>query len=232
VQAAEAQAASASAAAQLEQADAALRSAQVSHGKATLTAPFDGLLSDVPINVGEAMQVGAVAFEIIDDSRLHVEATIEEADIARVKLGQPASLRLDAMRDRPIAGTVARLDPTVRKDSKGARTLRIEVEVAKLDEARAAGIRPGMSANVDVRVAEKTNVLSLPTNLIVGRGTKRSVYLVKDGVVVDQPVVTGLSSWERTEIISGLNDGELVVADLNIKGLAAGAAIVARGGAQ
>jgi HlyD family secretion protein len=221
-QAREAQAGVRAARAALAQGEAALQVAKVARAHGSLTAPFDGLLSEVFVDPGEQAQAGAPVFEIIDDSRLHVEATIDEADIERVKPGQAARLRLDALPDRPIAGVVAKLDPTVRTDAKGARTLRIEVEVSDLPRARAAGVRPGMSANVDIVVAEKDNVLELPSNVIIGRGTKRSVYVIEDGVARERPIQIGIASWERTEIVSGLREGDKVVSELNAKGLADG----------
>ena len=225
-QAREALAALGAARAQLEQTQAALQVAKVARSHVDMTAPFDGLLSELQENPGDELQIGASVFEIVDDSRLHVEATIDEADIARVNVGQPASLRLDALPGHPIAGVVSKLHPTVRKDEKGARTLRLEVEVSDLVSAVAAGIKPGMSANVDIRVAEKQDVLNLPSNVIVGRGTKRTVFVVDNGRAREQEVQIGLSSWERTEIVSGLNEGDRVVADLNAKGLADGMPVV------
>ena len=222
-QAREAEAAARGARAGIEQNEAAVQVAKVARSHGTLTAPFDGLLSDVFVDPGEQAQVGMALFEIVDDSSLHVEATIDEADIARVRVGQAASLRLDALPKHPIPGVVSKLDPTVRTDPKGARTLRLEVAVSDLANARAAGVRPGMSANVDVVVAEKDDVLSLPTSVIIGRGTKRSVYVVENGIVRERNIETGISSWERTEVISGLRQGDRVVATLNAKGLADGA---------
>jgi RND family efflux transporter MFP subunit len=213
----------------LAQSEAALQVAKVARSHAELTAPFDGLLAEVSVNVGDQLQLGASVFEVVDDSRLHVEATIDEADIGHVKVGQPATLRLDALPERPIAGMVSKLDPTVRKDEKGARTLRIEVEVADLQKAVASGLRPGMSTNVDIRVAEKQGVLSLPTNVIVGRGTKRSVFVVEDGVARSRSIQVGMSSWERTEVISGLTDGDRVVANLNAKDLSDGVPVAPSG---
>ena len=97
--------------------------------------------------------------------------------------------------------------------------------MADLPRAVTAGVRPGMSANVDVRVAEKQNVLNLPTNVIIGRGTKRSVYVIDQAVARERPIQIGMSSWERTEIVSGLAEGDRVVANLNAKGLADGVAV-------
>jgi HlyD family secretion protein len=218
----EAKAATKAARAQLDQSRAALRIARVARSHTNLTAPFDGFLADVFVNSGDEIQIGSNTFEVVDDSDLHVEANIDEADIGRVKVGQPAALRLDALPDHPVAGLVSKLDPTVRKDEKGARTLRVEVSVTDLAQAVAAGVRPGMSANVDVQVAEKLNVLSLPTNVIIGRGTKRSVYVIAGGIAHARSIQTGLSSWERTEIVSGLGEGDVVVGTLNVQGLADG----------
>jgi HlyD family secretion protein len=228
-QAREARAAAEAARAQVAQGEAAVQVARVARAHATLTAPFDGMLTEVRIDPGDELQIGGSVFEVVDDSRLHVEATIDEADIARVQVGQPASLRLDALPSHAIAGAVSRLDPAVRKDDKGARTLRLEVEVKDLPSAVAAGLRPGMSANVDVRVAEKEGVLSLPTNVIVGRGTKRSVFWNDHGVARERSIQIGLSSWERTEVVSGLKEGDRVVANLNVKGLADGVPLVPAG---
>lgn len=230
-QAREADAALATAKASVEQSQAAYQVAKVARTNAVLTAPFDGLLSDVFVEVGDQTVPGSNVFEIIDDSRLHVEATFDEADIARIKLGQSATLRLDALPGQPLSGVVSKLDPTVRTDAKGARTLRIEVEVADLKAALAAGVRPGMSANVDVRVAEKADVLSLPTSVIIGRGTKRAVDLIENGVIVERRIQVGISSWDRTEIVSGLRAGDRVVASLNVKGLGEGVRVEAKGAA-
>jgi HlyD family secretion protein len=196
--------------------------AKVARSHAELTAPFDGLLADLTVDPGDELTVGAVVFQVVDDSRLRVEAPIDEADIGRVQVGQKATLRLDALPDHPLPGVVSRMDPTVRKDEKGARTLKLEVEVSDLPGAMAKGLRPGMSANVDVRVSEKNDLVYLPTNVIVGRGTKRTVYVVENGVAKEHQVQVGLNSWERSEIVSGVSEGQPVISSLNAKGLAEG----------
>ena len=95
--------------------------------------------------------------------------------------------------------------------------------MSDLEAAAKKGLRPGMSANVDVRVAEKENLVSLPTNVIVGRGTKRTVYVVDEkGFARERQVQVGLTSWERSEIITGVNEGQQVISSLNAKDLADG----------
>jgi HlyD family secretion protein len=207
------------------QSEAALKLARVSRAKAEITAPFDGMLVEVTPDPGEELAPSAPVFEIIDDSKLHVDASIDEADVGRLKVGQPAVLKLDALPDRPIAGTLAKIGPAVRKDLKGERTLPVEVVVDDVAAAMQLGVRSGMSANVDIRVAEKRDVISLPTNTIIGRGAKRNVYRVEDGKAHLRPVEVGLTNWDRSEIVSGLSVGDEVIATLNLKELDDGAMV-------
>ncbi|HZS42122.1 MAG TPA: efflux RND transporter periplasmic adaptor subunit [Polyangia bacterium] len=204
---------------------AALRVARVARSKAELTAPFAGQLVEVNPDPGEELAPGTPVFEIIDDSKLHVEASIDEADVGRVRVGQPATLKLDGMPNQPIAGVLSKVGPTVRKDLKGARTMPIEVDVVDVPGATKAGLRSGMSANVEIRVAEKADVVSLPTNVIVGRGTRRTVFRVEDGRARVREVQVGLSNWDRSEILGGVSVGDQIVATLNAKQLEDGAPV-------
>lgn len=219
----EVQRALATAQSQREQAAAQLLAAKVARGRAEISAPFAGLLTDVHVQLGDTVAPATPLAHLIDDSRLHVDATIDEADVAKVKPGQSAELHLDALPERNILGKVTRTDPTVKRDLKGARTLTVEVEVADLAAARTAGLLPGMSANVEILVAEKAGVLAVPSNLIVGRGVSRHVFLlVPEGKLHrarKQSVQVGLSNWERSELLHGVQVGDLLVSSLNEKGL-------------
>lgn len=207
------------------QAEAALRVARVARGRAEIDAPFDGIIVDLKLDPGEELSPGAPVFEIIDDSKLYVEAAIDEADVARVKPGQSATLTLDALPGKSIQAVVSRLSPAVRKDLKGARTLPLDVDVKDPKGAMDIGLKSGMSADVEIIVAEKPDVPSLPTNVIIGRGAKRNVYKIVEGHAKLTPVEVGLSNWDRTEILSGVSTGDEVVATLNIKELEDGVAV-------
>jgi HlyD family secretion protein len=209
------------------QGDAALRVARVTRARAEIDAPFDGLIVELRLDPGEELSPGAPVFEIIDDTRLHVEASIDEADVGRVQPGQPATLTLDALPGKPVAAKVAKIGPAVRKDLKGARTLPIDVDVADVKAAMAAGLKSGMSADVEIIVAEKPDVVSLPTNVIIGRGAKRNVYKIVDGHAKLTQVEVGLSNWDKSEILSGVSLGDEVVANLNVKELEDGVPVKA-----
>lgn len=216
---------------QVAQARAAQQAAHVQRSRCEFSAPFDGVLTEVAANPGDSLVPGAPVFQIVDDNRLHVDAYVDEADAVRVQVGQRAELHLDALPGRNIAGRVARVDPVVKRDLKGARSLTVEVEVSDLATARGAGLLPGMSANVEILVTEKQNVLWVPSNVIIGRGVSRHVYsLSPQGRayrVHRQPVDIGLSNWDRTEISRGLVANTWVVTSLNEKGLEDGATVAA-----
>ncbi|MBL9007697.1 MAG: efflux RND transporter periplasmic adaptor subunit [Myxococcales bacterium] len=216
---------------QAAQARAAQQAAQVQRSRCDLSAPFDGVLTEVTAHPGDSLVPGAPVFQIVDDNRLHVDAFVDEADAIRVQVGQRAELHLDALPGRTIAGRVSQVDPVVKRDIKGARSLTVEVEVSDLPAARSAGLLPGMSANVEILVAEKQNVLWVPSNVIIGRGVSRHVYhLEPQGSayrVRRQLVDIGLTNWDRTEIRAGLPVSALMVTSLNEKGLEDGATVAA-----
>ncbi len=208
---------------QVQQSQAAQQVTRIAKDHAEIVAPFAGLLTEILPNRGDDIIPSAPVFQIIDDRRLHVDATIDEADAAKVRTSQEATLSLDALPDHPIKGRVSRVDPAVKRDIKGARTLGVEVEVLDVASALSTGLLPGMSANVEIIVAEKRDVLNLPTNVIIGRGVSRAVFLlVPEGKFFrarKTDLKVGLTNWDRSEILSGLSAGAQVVASLNTKGL-------------
>lgn len=197
--------------------------------RAKVRAPFDGVITSLSLHVGDGVTLGQAVFEMIDDTALHLEVTLDEADIAKVRVRQEAKMSLDALPGVLIPGHVARLDPSVKKDTKGARTLTIEVGVDDLEKARTLGLKAGMSANVEIIVAKKDNTLFVPSRVIVGRGLNRFVYVLKpEGNhlyrVQKTVIVPELSNWDSTEIRQDgtqpvLNAGDWLVASLNEKGL-------------
>ncbi|MBI5479197.1 MAG: efflux RND transporter periplasmic adaptor subunit [Deltaproteobacteria bacterium] len=200
--------------ARVAQGEAALQTARVARERSELRAPFDGLLADVVPYVGDEVIVGAPIFEIIDAARLRVEANLDEADASRAKVGQPVEVTLDALPGVVLRGAVSQVGPALRRDLKGARVMPIRVD---LDDT--SRLRAGMGANVRVVVAERQDVLYLPSNAVVGRGFKRTVFVVEGGKAHVRPIETGLADWERTEIKGGLREGESVISTLNVKGL-------------
>lgn len=223
-------------AAQVKQSFAARRVAELMLEKTRIRAPFDGVITQLPIHEGDVLPLGSPALEIIDDHRMYLQVAVDEADSAKVRLGQEAILRLDALPKERVLGKISRIDPSVKRDIKGARTLLLDIEILDLPSVVKRGLLAGMSANAEIVVAQKERAWTVPTGAILGRGVKTEVYALqpagKDKYTLKKiPVRVGVSNWERTEIMpdfateQGLALGSWVLSSLNEKELTEGALV-------
>jgi HlyD family secretion protein len=124
----------------------ALEVARVDLAQATLQAPFDGVVSAVPVSVGEWTAPGATVVELLDVSRWRIETkNVGELQIGRVRVGQEALVRVNAFRDETLHGRVATISPVaVVQQGDTTYTLMIELEPTDLN------LRPGMTAQVEI----------------------------------------------------------------------------------
>jgi len=130
----------------VERAQLALESAQADLARATLSAPFDGVVSAVPVRVGEWAAPGATVVELLDLSRWRVETkNVGELQIARVRVGQEVLARVNAFRDETLHGRVVTISPVaVVQQGDTTYTLMIELEPTDLN------LRPGMTVQVEI----------------------------------------------------------------------------------
>lgn len=228
---AETEAACAAARAQEARAQAAVVLAQAEVDKTVVRAPFDGVVAEVSIEVGEwttpsppALPVPPV-IDILDPGSIYVSAPMDEVDSARIRPGQPARVTVDSHRDRELTGRVVRVAPYVLDLQEQNRTVEIEVDLD--DHELSATLLPGTSADVEIILASEDDVLRVPTSALI---EGRAVLVLAAGVLVERQVVTGSRNWNFTEIESGLAEGDRVVTSLDREEIQAGAEAVARDG--
>jgi HlyD family secretion protein len=196
--------------------------------KTQLKAPFAGTVAEINGEIGEFVTPSPVgiptppAVDVVDTSCLYITAPIDEVDAPRVREGMPARVTLDAFRDRSFPAHVRRVAPYVLDVEKQARTVEVEAEI---DDVGDALLLPGYSADVEVILAERADVLRVPTRALV---EGKRVYTLEDGRVRAREVQTGVGNWEYTEITGGLDAGARVILSVDREGLADGAAAVAR----
>jgi len=130
----------------VERVQQALETAQADLAQATLSAPFDGVVSTVPASVGEWATPGVTVVELLDVSRWHIETkNVGELEIARVQVGQEVLVRVNAFRDETLNGRVATISPVaVVQQGDTTYTLTIELEPTALN------LRPGMTVQVEI----------------------------------------------------------------------------------
>jgi RND family efflux transporter MFP subunit len=201
--------------AEIARLEAELGQAKVNLDYTTLRAPADGVVLAKLKEVGEIAVPGGFAgsgdlirLANLDDMRAEVD--VNEADLNRVKLGQPARVTPDAYPDVQYAATVVKLYPQVDRQ-KG--TLKVEVHILEPDEK----LLPDMSARVTFLQAGESDTAEQPAVLVPAGAVRRDeqgdsfVWVVNDGRVRRQTVETGGDVGDRVRIASGLNGGEAVV---------------------
>lgn len=190
-----------------------------------LRAPFAGIVAEVTGEVGEFTTPSPPgiptppAVDLIDDTCLYVTAPMDEIDAPKIIVGQPGRISIDAFPDEQFAGHVRRIAPYVTDREKQARTVDVEVEFD--DPSRFRTLLVGYSADVEVVLATRENVMRVPTSALVD-GNKLYIVDPADGTLIVREVETGLSNWSQTEIVSGLSVSERIVLSTEREGLEEG----------
>ncbi|WP_376958876.1 efflux RND transporter periplasmic adaptor subunit [Azospirillum sp. A26] len=198
-------------AAQVELARKALRDAVV-------LSPIDGMVATRAVNPGENLAVNAAMFTVVDLSRVEVEATVPAEQVARLAVGQTASLRVEGFGEREFAGSVARINPMARA---GSRAIPVYVTIDNRDGA----LRGGMFASGEVLVAQAASAIAVPPVAVRHDEQGDFVLAIADGQTVRRPV-TRVALWARGDLVQveGLAPGDRVVTG-NLPGLTAGRSV-------
>ncbi len=172
----------------------------------TLTAPFDGVVTDVQGKVGAEVSANTAVVTLSNPGALEAEVTVVEEDYALMQPGMPAQLYFDAQPDAQVTGHVSRVVPSRTSDSTPMYPVFIEIDEVP------AGLAPGMTVDASIITAEKKDVLILPKALVRARtdGTA-TVEVWANGSQQSREITIGLIGDSDVEIVSGLAEGELVV---------------------
>ncbi len=211
----------------IREADASLAAARAALDRTRIVAPFDGVVLEVSTEVGEWISPSPPGItlppimDLIDPDSIYVEAPLDEADVARVREGLPVRITMDAFRGRSFSGRLTYVGSFVETRQEQNRTL--PVEAVFLTQELPRNLLPGLSADVEVILEARDDVLRVPTYALL-EGDR--VLVVRDGRLVSVPVETGLRNWAYVEIRSGLSEGDLVVVSLDRPEIQAGARAV------
>ncbi len=186
--------------ARYEQAVASLDEARYNLSKTTITSPIGGMITSLNAEVGEIVMIGTmnnpgtVIMTVSDMSEIETEVEVDETDIAEVKVGQEAEIEIDAYPDTTFKGKVTEIGHTARISGLGTQdqVTNFLVKVMLLDEV--PGIRPGMSASVDITTNSRIDVLNVPIQAVVMREEEKDTLKAeeeeKEGVLASTDSVS------------------------------------------
>lgn len=189
--------------AQIATASAQLQAAQNQYSNNVITSPIDGQVTVADLKLGETVSPQKAVIVVLDESSLHVETNISESSISLIKPGQNVDMTMDAFgSDRHFPGQVLSIDPASTVVS-GVINYRVVSSLPADPD-----IKPGMTANLTILIAEKDNVLSVPNRLIKTVGDKKYVSVLNGKKSTDVEITTGLAGDSLTEVYTGLSEGD------------------------
>ena len=206
--------------AQIAGAGTNLEVAQLRLDQAMIVAPIDGRIANLQIKEGEQAAPGAPAVTLIDEGAYHIEVSVDEIDIDQIAEGQAVDITLDALPDRVLGGVIAEIAPTAITSGAGVVTYLVTINIDSDD----ISLKPGMTANATIVTDLLDGVLIVPNWAIrLDRETGQAFVnrLSAAGAIEEVPVVTGLRNEQFSEVISGLNEGDVVVVTNEREGLGA-----------
>ncbi len=207
----------------VQQKEDALASAQKDLENSYVSAPFDGVVGEVKLKKGDSVSKGQVFANVITEQKI-AEVSLNEVDVAKVKVGQKVTLTFDAIPDVTISGEVAEVD-VIGIVTQGVVSYGVKIALDTQNDS----VKSGMSVTADIITDAKQDVLVLPNSAIKSQGDSYYVELVEapeemrqqllanvSGAILPQApkmqtVETGLSNDLSTEIVSGLKEGDIVV---------------------
>jgi len=219
-------------------AEASLKEAEENLVKTSIYAPIDGTVSMLLVELGErvvgtSMMTGTEMMRIADLTRMEARVEVNENDITRVKVGDTAIVNIDAYLDEKFKGVVTQVANSAKTTGVSAdQVTNFDVRIFILPESYMhlvpesglSPLRPGMSVSVDIRTVTKPSVIAVPIQAVTTRtdttlqqisgkaGDVRTlVFTTDEKYAFAKDVRTGIQDNNYIEIVSGINEGDLVI---------------------
>lgn len=223
--------------ARLQQSQATLKQIERSAARTILTAPMDGIITKLNVEMGEKvvgteMMSGTEMMIISDLSVMNAEVEVDENDIVLINIGDTADIEIDAFPDRIFKGYVIEIGHSAITNQLGTQdqvtNFQVKIRLIDLDER----LRPGMSCTAEIKTKIKHNILAIPLQAVTVRADIKSndeekikesdnnkkfsrppsvVFVVKGDKVKQTEVKTGINDDTYIEITDGLKEGDSIV---------------------
>jgi HlyD family secretion protein len=188
----------------VQDANESLLQAKQNMAKAVIRASVDGQVLTVKAAQGDDVRLGDLLFTIADTRKMRIDADVDEATAARIKVGQPVNILIG---ETTFKGEISQVAPQANTGQNGSS---VPIQVQFLGTV--PKLRPNISASLEILLNVKKDVLSLPRAPFLTTGGERLVYVITAADTAERrEVVFGVSNAERVEVVSGLQLGDKVI---------------------
>lgn len=195
--------------------------AKLKYDYSFIKSPITGVIISRPVRIGEGVNNGSLIATVVSTESMYIEAFIDEADVARVRVGENVNITMDSYPGKVFRGEVYRISPVVLGGKQETRTFEVRVRLKDRDIL----IKPGMSADIEIIVENIPNVLAVPAQAVVERNGKKYVYVIRESRAILILIEVGRFNWTYYEVLSGINEGEKVILNPEAEGLKEGVRI-------
>lgn len=183
--------------------------------KTAITAPIDGVVTRLDVEEGEMVvigvqnQPGTILMTVSDLSAINAEVKVAEADVLRLAVDNRATVSLEAAGGRKFPGKVVEIGASALPQvgtQAAAREFKVKIRLS----GDTTLLRPGLTCDAEVLVAERANALTVPLQAVVQRGGATGVFVVENGAATFKPITTGIIGGLTIEV-DGLSEGTSIV---------------------
>jgi len=185
---------------------------EVQISKTRIVAPSDCTILTRPVSVGQAVSGsggvggGTEIMTVANLKEMIITAHMNQADVPRLKIGQPVDVQVEAIPGMRIKGTVERIAPqaTIKNNIKGFET---QIRLKNLDPI----VRPGMTANMTIPLQSADNAVAIPLAAVFSEENDRYTYVRnQNGDWEVRPIRIGVADFQYAEVVDGLQNGDVV----------------------
>src|SRR6185312_5886967 len=203
--------------AQVSQAKAQLAQKEQEYRNSTIVSPIDGVVLSRDVEVGDAVSsilvLGSSATLVMtlgDTRQVYVKGKVDESDIGKVYMGQPARIKVESYKDRTFSGKVTKISPMgVEKDNVTTFEVRGSIDNSSGE------LKSQMTANAEILLEEHKGILMVPEGALIYDKDRKASVQVPDAAAKDGhkkvDVTVGISNGSKTELLSGLKEGQQVI---------------------
>lgn len=186
-----------------------VKAAQRAFQDAVIYSPIQGIVTQVSGEPGQIVSPTDTIAQVVDNSEIFFDTELDEADLGRISLNQPAIITLDAFPDQEFSGIISEILPSTKLNSSNATVVPIRISIPSF----AFPFVQGLNGQATIILKEVKNALVIPQEALL---TDNSVLVKTSTGVVEKQIQTGISSDTDIEVISGLNEGDQVVTNPSV----------------